>query len=149
MLRNSALMNYDYFVHKDFIEKISNSKYDELYNNDKFPDIHLIFEVADIIEECYPASISKTETLLTKIILGVFGCVPAYDRYFKNGLNKSKICSSTFSKNSIYQLYKFYQDNLIEFELLNNEFKKAEINYTPMKLIDMCFWQYGYDNYKN
>lgn len=145
MLRNSGLMNYDYFVHKEFIEKISNSRYDELYNQDKFPNIDLIFEVVDIIKQSYPASISKTETLLTKIILGVFGCVPAYDRYFKDGLKKSKICYSTFSKKSIYQLYKFYQDNLIEFELLNNEFKKDGITYTPMKLIDMCFWQYGYD----
>lgn len=42
MLRRSCLMNYDYFVHKPFIEEISKPKYDELYSD--FCDIDSIFQ---------------------------------------------------------------------------------------------------------
>ena len=48
MLRNSELMNYDYFVHKPFIEEISKPKYDELYSDSC--DIDSIFQAVNVIE---------------------------------------------------------------------------------------------------
>ncbi len=48
MLRNSELMNYDYFVHKPFIEEISKTKYDKLCSD--FCDIDSIFQAVKEIE---------------------------------------------------------------------------------------------------
>lgn len=144
MLRNSALINYDYLVHKDFVEQISNSKYDKLYD-DNYYDIDLIIELVDLINEVYPDTISKTKTFITKILLGVFGCAPAYDRYFCKALKKHNVCSVDFNLNSLKNLYSYYQLHFNEFEELRNQFLEEDVFYTPMKLIDMCFWQLGFD----
>ena len=86
MLRNSALMNYDYLVHKQLVKEIRNSKYDKLYSQDEL-DIDLVFELSDKIKECYPKSFSNSnsgkpsDTFITKIIMGIFGCVPAYTHF--------------------------------------------------------------------
>lgn len=144
MLRNSALINYDYLVHKKFVEQVSNTKYDKLYDNNGY-DIDLIVELANLINEVYPSTISKTKTFVTKILLGIFGCVPAYDRYFCSAVKKYNICSGNFNRNSLNDLYSYYQLYFKEFEELRNQFLKEGVYYTPMKLIDMCFWQLGFD----
>ena len=145
MLRNSGLINYDYFVHKNFIEQIANPKFDKLYDDNLLENIDLIFEAVEVIKNTYPASISKTDTLITKILLGVFGCVPAYDRYFKLGLRQTGIVPASFTPENIARLFIYYQNNFEEFESLRKSIEKENIHYTPMKLMDMCFWQYGFD----
>lgn len=143
MLRNSGLMNYDYFVHKPFVEEISKPKYDELYSD--FCDIDSIFQAVKEIENKYPNDISSTDTFKTKILLGVFGCAPAYDRYFKQAVKKYNVCSSNFNERSMAQLYSFYNDNKEAFENLQKQFESNGTFYPPMKLMDMCFWQIGID----
>ena len=44
-----------------------------------------------------------TDILVTKVLLGVFGCVPAFDTYFKKGFGVS-----TFSKGSLRKVGMFY-----------------------------------------
>lgn len=144
MLRNSALINYDYLIHKDFVEQISNVKYDKLYDENYY-DINLIFELVDLIHEVYPNTISKTKTFVTKILLGVFGCVPAYDRYFCSAVKYYNFCSASFNKNSLHDLYSYYQLYFKEFDKLRKQFINEGTYYTPMKLLDMCFWQLGFD----
>ena len=144
MLRNSALINYDYLVHKEFVEQVSNTKFDKLYDDNCY-DIDLIIELVGLINKVYPNTISKTKTFVTKILLGVFGCVPAYDRYFCSAVKKYNICSGNFNRNSLNDLHLYYQLYFNEFEELRNRFLEEGIFYTPMKLIDMCFWQLGYD----
>lgn len=144
MLRNSALINYDYLVHKEFVEQVSNTKFDKLYDDNCY-DIDLIIELVGLINKVYPNTISKTKTFVTKILLGVFGCVPAYDRYFCSAVKKYNICSGNFNRNSLNDLHLYYQLYFNEFEELRNRFLEEGIFYTPMKLIDMCFWQLCYD----
>lgn len=144
MLRNSALINYDYLVHKEFVEQVLNTKFDKLYDDNCY-DIDLIIELVGLINKVYPNTISKTKTFVTKILLGVFGCVPAYDRYFCSAVKKYNICSGNFNRNSLNDLHLYYQLYFNEFEELRNRFLEEGIFYTPMKLIDMCFWQLGYD----
>jgi hypothetical protein len=50
------------------------------YNNDSID--HLV-DVASRLRAALPGGAS--DTLVTKIMLGVFGCVPAFDLYFKRG----------------------------------------------------------------
>ena len=144
MLRKSALINYDYLIHKDFVKNISDFKYDKLYDED-FNDVDFIFELVDLINSSYPSDVSKTDTFVTKILLGVFGCVPAYDRYFRHAVSNCKVCSRNFSKNSLKNLYAYYELHFDDFEKLRHQFIGEGVYYTPMKMIDMCFWQLGYD----
>lgn len=152
MLRNSKLIEYDYFIHKDFVIEISNSKYDRLYDN-SFENNDLIKELVDLINKLYLYKIktritegdSLSDTFVTKILLGVFGCVPAYDRYFKSAVSHYKVCSQNFNERSLTNIYSFYNLYFEEFENLRKQFANEGVYYTPMKLIDMCFWQLGVD----
>ena len=148
MLRNSRLINYDYLIHKDFVMEISNIKYDKLYD-DSFENVDLINELTELINKLYVHKITNKErlsdTFVTKILLGVFGCVPAYDSYFKSAVKHYKVCSQNFNGRSLISLYSFYNLYFNEFENLRKQFENDGVYYTPMKLIDMCFWQLGLD----
>lgn len=85
-----------------------------------------------------------TDTLVTKILLGTLGCVPAFDRYYKNSVKKNHICKGIFDRNSVRNVAEFYCDNLETFENLRHELSECGIEYPPMKLMDMCFWQDAY-----
>ena len=149
MLRNNKLIEYDYFIHKDFVTEISDSKYDRLYDN-SFENNDLIIELVNIINKLYLYKIKKskdnlTDTFVTKILLGVFGCVPAYDRYFKSAVSHYKVCSQSFNERSLMNLQTFYNLHFEAFEKLRKQIENEGVYYTPMKLIDMCFWQLGVD----
>lgn len=153
MLRNNNLIEYDYFIHKAFVIEISNNKYDRLYDN-SFGNNDLINELVNIINKLYLHKIKKTsitegdslsDTFVTKILLGVFGCVPAYDSYFKSAVSHYKVCSRNFNERSLMNLQTFYNLHFEEFENLRKQFENEGVYYTPMKLIDMCFWQLGVD----
>lgn len=81
-------------------------------------------------------------TLITKIILGTIGCIPAYDRYFIKGLENSDIQKKFNPNKSFLELLKFYIENEEEIDYLKNKFK----GYTLMKILDMYFWIQGYKN---
>ena len=121
--------------HKN-LQKINFSKIDK---NSK--DFKEIFHLSKKLKECYPNN-NVTDTLLTKILLGTLGCVPAYDRFFKNGLkNKGSKPYSSFSKNSFEKVIKFYIDNKDDFDEV-----QKEIDYPIMKLIDMYFFKIGVES---
>lgn len=88
-------------------------------------------------------TINITDTLASKILLGVFGIVPAYDRYFKEGL-KIHGLKQRFNESSLRELINFYHSNRDDFERCRLLFKDEGTVYTPMKLIDMYFWQVGF-----
>lgn len=144
MLRNSALINYDYLIHKEFVERIADTQYDKLYV-ENFRDISLVKKIVNIINGTYPNTISKTDTFTTKILLGVFGCTPAYDRYFKKAVTTYNVSSGNFNEKSLIDLYSYYEMYFDEFEKLRNQLFEEGVYYTPMKMIDMCFWQLGFD----
>jgi hypothetical protein len=84
-----------------------------------------------------------TNTLVTKIMLGVFANVPAYDGRFKNFLKYNKYCQ-TFNKTSLKQIKEFYLENKNDFDsfkIYTLDFlttHKTDNIYTKAKLIDMC-----------
>lgn len=87
---------------------------------------------------------TASKTLITKILMGTLGCVPAYDRYFIDGLllqnkaDKSNKLIKKFNQASIEALNNFYQEN-------RSEFAPFEDKYPKMKLLDMYFWKVGFD----
>lgn len=145
MLRNSFLMNYDYLVHKPLLEKLLCPHFMQLFSsNMNNSSVELTLEAASVIEKSYPV-VSITDTLVTKILLGIFGVVPAYDRFFKNAARKYAVCSGTFNEKSLNQLWEYYNTHTEEFSILQNSFLSKELHYPPMKIMDMCLWQIGYD----
>jgi len=93
-----------------------------------------------------PKPISPTDTLLSKIMLGTLGCVPAYDQYFIKGLKEMKMKHFGFNELSLTELFNFIDDNIKEIEQSQNLIKaRMEKHYPLMKILDMYFWQIGYD----
>lgn len=159
MFRGAAfLLQKDYKVHLEVVYAMLNERYRILRNTDirtvNEEYINRIFELDQKIEEIYRKKTTDLEnengrnssdTLITKILLGVFGCVPAYDRYFKSGLRSTGIASGEFSKRSIAQLLGFYERYYDEFEIVRQKISEYGVEYPPMKIIDMCFWQVGFE----
>ena len=87
---------------------------------------------------------NPSDTLITKIMLGVFANVPAFDTYFRKSL---KVHS--FNKKSLLKIKNFYEDNksvfdsyqIHTFDFLSS--KESDIIYTKAKLIDMCGFMDG------
>ena len=79
-------------------------------------------------------------------MLGTLGCVPAYDRYFIDGLKEKKMEHTGFNEESLNELFKFLEKNKIEIDEAQKLIKtKTERHYPLMKILDMYFWQIGYD----
>ena len=90
--------------------------------------------------------ISPTDTLLSKIMLGTLGCVPAYDRYFIDGLKEMKMEHASFNEASLNELFNFIDKNQNEvIQVQKLILSKTQIHYPQMKILDMYFWQIGYD----
>jgi hypothetical protein len=89
-------------------------------------------------------SFRPTDTLVTKTMLGVFGCVPAFDRYFRIGFGCHTLC-----KSALKRIGKFYDDNQIALDaqkVLTLDFVTGEDTnrrYSKAKIIDMVFFQEG------
>ena len=95
---------------------------------------------------------SVSDTLRTKIILGTYGSIPAYDRYFREGLRATKGHGFilAYSENSVVKLFEFAKENRQELKENRQELAfKYGVEYPYMKLIDMYFWQKGYELEEN
>lgn len=93
-----------------------------------------------------PKPISPTDTLLSKIMLGTLGCVPAYDRYFIDGLKEMKMEHTGFNEASLNELFIFIYKNQKEIDQAQKLiYSKTQRHYPLMKILDMYFWQIGYD----
>lgn len=72
-------------------------------------------------------------------------CVPASDRYFVFGLKSQKIVIGTYNIKSILQLVNFYENNIEQLDSVPQKFIVADMLYPQMKILDMGFWQIGFD----
>lgn len=156
MYRGSSFLLWkDYLIHKSIVKKILEKK--NLQNIDFSQKVNVdeIFELITWIKEWYPQNIKTingikkqanvSDTLVTKILLGTLGCIPAYDRYFCNGLKIKHIKPHTkLSVNNFNKLVDFYQNNKDDLDKIQQEINKhSKVKYPIMKLIDMYFWQIG------
>ncbi len=108
-------------------------------------------EIVSRLEYKKPSGVLVTpsDVLVTKIMLGVFGNVPAFDTNFRKGF-KAHGCS-TFGEDSLKAIADFYRDNsqiidhhhwtthTIEF----NTGEEAPRLYTRAKIVDMVFFIEG------
>ena len=92
-------------------------------------------------------SVTPTNTLISKIILGTLGCLPAFDRYFIEGVKSENFRFISLNKKSIENLFIFLNDNHEELlDIQEKESKNSGVFYPKMKLLDMYFYNHGYNN---
>ena len=161
MFRGSSFLlqtNINHF--KDVIKYISTlNKNVWKIDVDKYDDknIHTMQTIYSQIKTFVIQGANNDVTLTTKIMLGVFGFIPAFDQYFcetfrivssnECGFRRVNIKSLEFIK-------KFYAANKKEIDKLSNKIytldfltgKKTKIHYPKAKIIDMYGFTKGLNN---
>lgn len=140
--------------------------YDKL-NKIYDPVRHKVYKEKRCLDDSEKKEIENnlSATLVTKILMGTLGCIPAYDRYFiegvkhkfelSDGLIMKAITTGNCNDNSLIKLIDFYtankeyldaecQDMVIE-DVVYPEGIMKKMPYPQMKVLDMAFWQIGYD----
>lgn len=152
MLRNSFLMQKDYKIHTRAVKLICASEWNGLWDisADKMANVRYARRIIELSEKVRASYIETnagvpTGTLLTKILLGTVGCVPAYDRFFRHGLSLTGIATQSFTEKSIIALGKFYMSHEAEYEALRQHCGER-VEYPAAKIMDMCFFEYGFKN---
>jgi len=118
-------------------------------------------ENVDILINCYNKISTvlipdgkRDLTLVTKIMLGVFGCVPAFDNLFCDSFRefyKGECGFRKFNKKSLKFISLFYQDHRLQIDECSSQITTLDyvsgnptsINYTKAKIIDMVGFEYG------
>ena len=157
---SSFLLQKDYKVLVPIVEKILKPEYDCLFGV-ACADLRES-EVQDRIEKLYkyiaehfgpirdevagrevPTPVSPV--LITKILMGTLGCVPAYDRFFQDGVATYKVTTQEYSPESVRKLAKFYEEHNDRLEEARRGMRVGDLIYPQMKLLDMGFWQIGFE----
>jgi hypothetical protein len=89
-------------------------------------------------------TVPASDTLVTKTMLGVFGCVPAFDRYFRIGFGCQTLCAD-----ALVRVGNFYMDHQAKidarsvFTLDFDSGLDTKRRYSRAKITDMIFFQEG------
>ena len=155
---SSFLLQKDYKVHIPAVEELMKGEYDVLagiqctdFNNEC--NRNLLERIYLLLEDHYGrvrcevrnAENAPSSILITKILLGTLGCVPAYDQYFTAGIRDQRVATCKYSTRSIMQLVGFYEENAAQLKSVRSEMWVGTLKYPQMKLLDMGFWQLGVD----
>lgn len=132
----------------EFISKLDKSVWHIDVNTYNDNNMQIILELYKELTEKIGATNKTHRTLVTKIMLGVFGNIPAFDQYFVNTFSKMYRgqCSFTsVSKKSLTCLKDFYDINKsiidkLSMSTFTTDFstgKKTKLKYPRAKIIDM------------
>ena len=161
MYRGSCfILQKDYKVHTPIVEKVLKPEYDCLFGV-ACADLRKL-EVQDSLEKLrkYIAKHFRpirdevagrkvasdvSPVLITKILMGTLGCVPAYDRFFQDGVATYKVTTQEYSLESVRKLAKFYEAHNDRLEEARRGMRVGDLIYPQMKLLDMGFWQVGFE----
>lgn len=136
------LLRHSYNHLEKLIKEISsfNKKCWEIdVDNYSESNLEKLLEIADkIYYSLGDQSEHPTDTLITKIMLGVFGNIPAFDTNFCEGFK----ISNYLNKNKLIKIRNFYFDNKekidkIKIYTLDFTGKDTKYLYTKAKIIDM------------
>ncbi|OOR98073.1 hypothetical protein B0187_09745 [Haemophilus paracuniculus] len=162
MLRNSFLLECNPAYLKPLVQWIYQQdnavwKLDVAdYLDKKEEIIRLYKEVEDKVKpKEWKEDKSVSETLITKILLGVFAVTPAYDRFFRltfTALAKSNKKKLGKFENSLAFIHQFYQDNQAEIDRLSQSIivrdfdgKPMKYHYSKAKILDMYGFLASYE----
>ena len=157
---SSFLLQKDYKVLVPIVEKILKPEYDCLFGV-ACADLRES-EVQDRIEKLYkyiaehfgpirdevagrevPTPVSPV--LITKILMGTLGCVPAYDRFFEEGAKYLGLEKKSYNEDSLRELADIYEEHNDRLEEARRGMRTEDLAYPQMKLLDMGLWQIGFE----
>lgn len=157
---SSFLLQKDYKVHIPVVKEIMKKEYDcllgmecsKLRNEDIQSALDSLYKSIEKHYDDVRKSVKEVDvkrnvssTLITKVLMGTLGCVPAYDRYFIEAIKKYKVAAGTYSTGSLLGLVDFYDNNSDKLEKLRENLDVYNLKYPQMKLLDMGFWQIGFE----
>ena len=161
MYRGSCfLLQKDYKVLSPIVEEILKPEYDclfglacaDLRNSDVQAQLTNVYDYIEnhfhpIREQVAGRKVATpvSQVLITKILLGTLGCVPAYDRFFVDGIKKYKVTTQEYSPDSVLRLVDFYEAHNDRLEEARRGMRTEDLTYPQMKLLDMGFWQIGFE----
>ena len=157
---SSFLLQKDYKVLVAIVEEILKPEYDCLFgvactdlresevqgsleNLNKYIAKHFEPIRDEVAGRKVPSSVSPV--LITKILMGTLGCVPAYDRLFVDGIKKYKVTTQEYSQNSLLKLVDFFEEYNDRLEEARRGMRVGDLIYPQMKVLDMGFWQIGFE----
>lgn len=157
---SSFLLQKDYKVLVPIVEEVLKPEYDclfglactDLRNDDIRAQLKKLYD--DIAEHFDPirekvagreVTTPVSPVLITKILMGTLGCVPAYDRFFQDGVATYKVTTQEYSRNSLLKLVDFYEEHIDRLEEARRAMRVGDLIYPQMKLVDMGFWQIGFE----
>lgn len=117
-------------------------------------NMRLILDCYEMITNSFLPDGVKEETVATKIMLGVFGCVPAFDQNFCNAFReffKGKCGFRRVNIGSLCCIKEFYKNNRTLTDKWSNGIKTidlktgdhTDLSYSKAKIIDMIGFTYG------
>lgn len=152
-LRDKSLKHYDKTI--EYIASLDKNIWE--IDVDKYTEenIKIILDIYAKIKDGLVKKGSADLTLVTKVMLGVFGFIPAFDKYFcdtfrqifeeeKHGFRKVNSKSLTCIKR-FYDINKSTIDNISN-QTFTIDFlteKKTNINYPKAKIVDMYGFKYS------
>lgn len=155
---SSFLLQKDYKVHIPIVKIIMEKQYNPLVGITaeeliKNKNLDLLDEVSTRIRKAYAEEMpsfngvinNATDTLVTKILLGTLGCVPAYDRYYVQAVKQYGISTGNYNRESVKDVAKYYLTYKDDFEIVRAELSLHGAEYPTMKLMDMCMWQVAFE----
>lgn len=157
---SSFLLQKDYKVLSPIVEKVLKPEYDCLFGlactdvrNDDVREqlMELSGDIADdfrpIRNEVAGREVASpvSPVLITKILMGTLGCVPAYDRFFGIGAKYLGLEKDTYQEKSLDELADFYEAHNDRLEEARRGMQCEDLTYPQMKLLDMGFWQVGFE----
>ena len=157
---SSFLLQKDYKVLSPIVEKVLKPEYDCLFGlacadvrNDDVREqlMELSGDIADdfrpIRNEVAGREVASpvSPVLITKILMGTLGCVPAYDRFFEEGAKYLGLEKKSYNEDSLLELADIYEEHNDRLEEARRGMRTDDLIYPQMKLLDMGLWQVGFE----
>ena len=157
---SSFLLQKDYKVLVPIVDKVLKPEYDCLFGiaceGLRDPEVQKrLTNVYDSIAEHFrpirkevagrEVSTPVSPVLITKILMGTLGCVPAYDRFFQDGAKYLGLEHNSYKESSLLELADIYEEHNDRLEEARRGMRTEDLIYPQMKLLDMGFWQIGFD----
>ena len=149
---SSRLLQYDYTVHLPVVDRLAESRFATLWQEDLGSQYGhetlgpLVLCAAEAVKAAYEPYAAATDTLVTKVMLGVLGCVPACDRFFIDGFTSKGFQYSYLNLKFINRVLRFCVENVSDLRAEQARIAASGNSHYPlMKLVDMYFWQIGFE----
>ena len=157
---SSFLLQKDYKVLSPVVEKVLKPEYDCLFGiactdlrepgvQDRLEKLsdYIAAHFRPIRNEVAGREVASqvSPVLITKILMGTLGCVPAYDRFFEEGARHLGLEKKSYNEDSLLELADIYEAHNDRLEEARRGMQTDDLIYPQMKLLDMGLWQVGFE----